>query len=354
MLEISNAVNLALGAAGYHLTGKSIPLNLMWSVTDRCNSNCLYCDIPSRNSPELSTEEGLALISEAADSGCKRIGFWGGEPLIRKDLDILLNYAVKRNIWCTLDTNGRLLSERRELLNMLGAIAVSLDGPEDINDEIRGKGSYAAALKAIRLAVSQRVPVVIISVITELSLPYQKFMLKLAQREGAAIAFQPLHHSSQLSRNNQNLSPEDKSLRNLFKFLLYSSYNGAPVLNSRPWLRMMIHWKNYSIPRISAGPCLGGKLFANIDTDGSLAPCSLLAHLPERPKVQESGLMKAFANCPTHDCGSCLAPCYMDYSFMFNFHPLAILPWLKAVSTSRPITQFCKLNLKRNNHEKSF
>ena len=67
-----------------------------WRVTRSCNLNCLSClydSRPRRYGAELTTAEGMALISDLAAFQVPRLLFAGGEPLLRADLLELVAYA---------------------------------------------------------------------------------------------------------------------------------------------------------------------------------------------------------------------------------------------------------------------
>lgn len=68
------------------------------------------------------------------------IAFSGGEPLLYKDCVSLVRHIKARRLPCIVLTNGVLLGRHAEGLveSGLDAIAVSLDGPEAVHDEIRG------------------------------------------------------------------------------------------------------------------------------------------------------------------------------------------------------------------------
>ncbi|MFH2220397.1 MAG: 12,18-didecarboxysiroheme deacetylase [Pseudomonadota bacterium] len=129
---------------------------IVWNVTQRCNLKCVHCyahagNIPSDN--ELSTEEGKTLIDDLAQFGVPVMLFSGGEPLVRKDLPELAEYAVGKGMRAVISTNGTLITpEMARTLKDIGLsyVGISLDGMEGINDRFRGvKGAFRSALKGI-------------------------------------------------------------------------------------------------------------------------------------------------------------------------------------------------------------
>jgi len=83
-----------------------------WRVSRSCNLNCLNCLYDSRPrgyGSELTTLEGMALISDLEGMQVPRLLFAGGEPLMRADLLELVAYTHERGIQPSLFTNGTLL-----------------------------------------------------------------------------------------------------------------------------------------------------------------------------------------------------------------------------------------------------
>jgi len=130
---------------------------VVWNITQRCNLKCIHCyaqaqDRASKN--ELTTEEGKRLIDNLGHFGVPVLLLSGGEPLMRKDILELAQYATSKEIRTVLSTNGTLLTRdvTRALKEIgLSYVGVSLDGMRTINDKFRGiKGSFDAAIKGIQ------------------------------------------------------------------------------------------------------------------------------------------------------------------------------------------------------------
>ncbi len=130
---------------------------VVWNMTRRCNLRCIHCYAHATEeaaSSELSTEEGKRLIDDLAAFGSPVILFSGGEPMVRKDLPELAEYAVSRGMRAVISTNGTLISsEAARILKAIGLsyVGISLDGMEEVNDRFRGvPGAFQAALRGIR------------------------------------------------------------------------------------------------------------------------------------------------------------------------------------------------------------
>jgi len=134
----TNATNGAHhAAAGSLLDTLGRPLrNLRLSVTDRCNLRCQYCmpleDYTWLPRQELLTFEEIGeLASIFTDLGVTRLRLTGGEPLLRRDLPLLVHMLATNSKLedLALTTNGTLLAEQAGALRAagLGRLTVSLD-----------------------------------------------------------------------------------------------------------------------------------------------------------------------------------------------------------------------------------
>jgi len=117
--------------------------DLRISVTDRCNFRCVYCmpkEVFGRgyrfmDRKELLTFEELERLARAfADLGVEKIRITGGEPLLRRDLEHLIErLAAIDGLDLTLTTNGALLPQKAAALAAAGLrrVTVSLDSLDD-------------------------------------------------------------------------------------------------------------------------------------------------------------------------------------------------------------------------------
>jgi cyclic pyranopterin phosphate synthase len=118
--------------------------DLRISVTDRCNFRCVYCMprevfgreysfLPRR---ELLTFEEIERVARIfVDLGVRKLRITGGEPLLRRDLEVLIGQlaAIDDGLDVTLTTNGALLARKAHALAAAGLsrVTVSLDSLDD-------------------------------------------------------------------------------------------------------------------------------------------------------------------------------------------------------------------------------
>ncbi|MBU0608109.1 MAG: radical SAM protein [Armatimonadetes bacterium] len=123
----------------------STPNRIYLEVTGRCNLSCVMCYREGDDGGEFSTEELTDLIGRLAATGVHEIRFTGGEPTVRDDLPALIDAALGHGLYTSLGTNGVWRDGLAEelLARPIGRTLVSLDGPEEINDALRGAGAFA-------------------------------------------------------------------------------------------------------------------------------------------------------------------------------------------------------------------
>jgi MoaA/NifB/PqqE/SkfB family radical SAM enzyme len=139
-----------------------LPLNIGLTLTFRCNLACDTCLNLQKDSadilaayrePELSPAEWKDILKNASGRFFKpNVHLRGGEPgLYQGYLDVMA-FIKQRGMRCSFTTNGTFL--RRDAADIVSTgidfIQVSLDGPREIHDSIRGAGVFDQAVRAIR------------------------------------------------------------------------------------------------------------------------------------------------------------------------------------------------------------
>ena len=322
------------GAVRANIWNKSLPLNVMLSVTNRCPSHCSYCNIPQRRQKELSTEEIFSLIDQITQMGCQRLGLWGGEPLVRDDIGRIIGYAKKKGLFVTLDSNGYFLPQKLKLISGLDHLILALDGRQQEHDLNREPGSFQKVMAAIE-AASETLPLWTITVLTKNNLDSVDFILDNARKYGFLATFQLLHHNDKLARNPSGLMPALASYRKTINKLIIEKKKGAPIASSLNYLYHILRWPDYEVrtyPHQTNGlTCWAGRLYCNVDTDGSVYPCSLLVDIAHTLNFLEVGFKKAFENLPQDYCKCCMASCYTEYNYLYSLNIGTIIEWLRSM-----------------------
>jgi radical SAM protein with 4Fe4S-binding SPASM domain len=180
---------------------------VQWHLTERCNLRCRHCYQTGSGGSELDLAQLLDLVDEVAEtleawSTTYDIAFsgslnvTGGEPLLRADLFEFLEHARSRGLRLYLLSNGTLVS--RDVARRLAALGVegvqvSLEGPEEVHDGIRGTSSFRRALEGVAELRGAGVPVSLNATLSRLNVPYLGDMVGIAKGTGVErIAFSRL------------------------------------------------------------------------------------------------------------------------------------------------------------------
>lgn len=102
--------------AGSKQTELSKPLWLLAELTYRCPLQCPYCSNPveiAKYKQEISTEDWIRVMRQARKMGATQLGFSGGEPLVRTDLEELITEARALGFYTNLITSGVGMDEER-------------------------------------------------------------------------------------------------------------------------------------------------------------------------------------------------------------------------------------------------
>jgi radical SAM protein with 4Fe4S-binding SPASM domain len=135
----------------------------VWEITLRCSLSCSHCGsrAGAARQHELTTAEALDLVAQLADAGIREVALIGGEAFLRSDWLQIAEAIRDAGMVCSMTTSGFGLS-RTAISRIAKAgmrhVSVSVDGLEETHDQIRrAKGSFAAALAAIRALADEGV-----------------------------------------------------------------------------------------------------------------------------------------------------------------------------------------------------
>ncbi|MBI5500336.1 MAG: radical SAM protein [Deltaproteobacteria bacterium] len=130
------------------------PRFCVWELTLACDARCIHCG-SSAGAPrpaELDSSEALELCDALADLGVPHVTLSGGEPLLRPDWEQLAARLVARGVAVEMISNGLALdaaAARRVARSGIRSVTLSVDGPEEVHDGLRGvRGAFARAVAA--------------------------------------------------------------------------------------------------------------------------------------------------------------------------------------------------------------
>lgn len=188
----------------------------------RCNLSCAHCY--SVSGPTVHTElDGATVcnvISDAAAMGYQVISVSGGEPLMYSGLDEVLTHAKSLGLRTTVTTNGFFVGQQRlnRLSKLVDVLAISLDGPAEIHNKIRGSARAFARLEAgLENVRKAGIPFGFIHTLTRQSWEHLLWVAEFAAGNGARLLqIHPLELTGRASSQLVGDDPDDDLLAKVY------------------------------------------------------------------------------------------------------------------------------------------
>lgn len=342
----------------------TMPYKYIFIVTNLCQSRCLTCNIWKiyKVKKELIKKELKIYEYEKIFEKIKKDVLWlnfsGGEPFLRKDLVELTKLAFKKFknlIIFNMPTNGletELIKEKVEEIleakrkNVKFFLTISLDGPEYLNDKIRGiKGSYKKARKTY-------------NTLKKLSEKYENFFISFQSTiskynidnykevfDEIKYSYQPiigLAHENVYFNNiglDINLiKVEKEKVIKAIKYF-YKKYPVRDIYGLIPKIFLKLAEEYYKNPKRLVLPCFASFASITIDPYGNVKPCSYfsesIANLRDfdfdiKKILKTNTKAKLFKENIKHEkCIHCWSNCEAYLSIIHTFPFLPFLYWIK-------------------------
>ena len=167
------------------------PLWLLAELTYRCPLHCMFCYNPlnyAENKKELSTESWIDVMRQARKLGAAQLGFSGGEPLLRDDLEELIAEAHQLGYYTNLITSGVGLTEARiAKMKQLGLDHIQLsfqDSTKEMNDFLSSTKTFDLKARVAKLIKQYDYPMVLNVVLHRYNLDHVAQIIELAMAMG--------------------------------------------------------------------------------------------------------------------------------------------------------------------------
>lgn len=155
---------------------KNIPWVAEFSITYNCQCKCLHCSVADylnkgKTAEELTTSQCKDILLQIKKIGIPKVDFFGGEPLIRKDIIELSKFGASIGLFVSITTNA--LNITRDVIKELklakvSYVSISLDSAdENKHDYLRGiNGTYKKVLESVKFCSEEGLPCLISTYIT--------------------------------------------------------------------------------------------------------------------------------------------------------------------------------------------
>lgn len=249
----------------------SAPVTVTWEITRNCNLRCTHCLSGSGVGPATPLERAKNTADELADLGVFQVDIGGGEPFLHPDIFPILEHCVGRGLVTCLSTNGTLLSEdgARRLADLGVRVQISLDGAtEDVNDRVRGRGSFCGALRGLELLSRHSMRLAVNVVLTGRNCDQLDESYALARNAGAELRVSRFRPSGRGTEAWRELRPRREQLLWLRDWL-----DGHPeVLTGDSFFFLETNGRREG----SLKGCGAGSLTCCISPEGDVYPCAFL------------------------------------------------------------------------------
>lgn len=326
------------------------PLWLLAEVTYKCPLHCVFCYNPvdyARYGEELTTDDWLRVLRQGRELGATQLGFSGGEPLMRDDLEAMVAEARKLGYYSNLITSGIGLNEKRIAAFKEGGldhIQLSFqDSTREMNDFLSSTRTFDLKQKVAKLIKKYDYPMVLNCVLHRHNIDHVQQILEMAEAmEAEYVELANTQYYGWAYVNRDNLLPTRDQLK-----------RAEEVTNrfrERVGNRMRIFFvvPDYYEERPKACMNGWGALFLTVTADGLALPCHEARMLPglEFPNVRnhdlrwiwydspgfnayrgDSWMREPCRSCPdkVKDFGGCRCQAYMLTGDATNTDPVCSL-----------------------------
>ena len=280
--------------AGSSSNKRGQPRWLLAELTYACPLQCPYCSNPidfANHKDDMSTADWIKVFREARAMGATQLGFSGGEPLLRQDLEELITEARQLGFYTNLITSG--IGLNKDLITTFKAagldhIQISFQSSDEAqNNFIAGTDSFQHKKEMVREIKAQGYPMVLCFVLHRMNIDKTADVLELAiELKADYVELATTQYYGWALENRDQLLPNREQLEKAeaiaheyqkkLKGIMEIYYVVPDYYENRP------------------KPCMNGwgSVFLTVTPDGKALPCHVARQLPglEFPDVREHSI----------------------------------------------------------------
>lgn len=300
------------------------PYHAQWMLTRKCNFRCRGCNVwRQQDKNELSTEQVKKGLSILRDLGVVDLVLSGGNPLLREDIDEILQYASNFFI-TTIYDNGSMAVKKMDALRHADLVAISIDSLDPKkNDYVRGvKGAWRTAMQAVEDLHSEGISVGVTPTVSQFNL-YEIFdFTKYFLAKDIPVWYSLYSYDSTSDQNNlfkigkkddQFTIVDKDAMVKLCDSIIELKKKSRNILMTTKLLKAI---KNLYLTGERPWECRAFQNFFMIDHVGRVAGCHM--HDPtttvfDLPAIWDTPELKALQE-EYSKCKRCTYMCYIFYS----------------------------------------
>ncbi|AFP30156.1 pyrroloquinoline quinone biosynthesis protein PqqE [Marinobacter sp. BSs20148] len=281
------------------------PLWLLAELTYRCPLQCPYCSNPldfAQTERELSTEDWVKVLRQGREMGAAQLGFSGGEPLVRQDLQELIAEARHLGYYSNLITSGLGLTNAKvEAFASAGLdhIQVSFQASDpELNNALAGsRRAFEQKLAMARAVKEAGYPMVLNFVIHRHNIHQMNDIMALCERLGADfVELATCQYYGWAFKNREGLMPSRAQLEKAEREV--NQYR-ARLRDDGSAMKLIFVTPDYYEERPKACMNGWGSLFLTVAPDGAALPCHSARLLPiDFPNVRDNDLKHIWYDSP--------------------------------------------------------
>lgn len=263
---------------------------IQWHLTERCNLRCAHCYQSGTCKEEVPFSEISRVIGEVKEmvetwedaydlSFSLSYNITGGEPFLRADLfDVLKEIRGSRGAVYLL-TNGTLVTrEKAQELAAHGVqgVQVSIEGPEKVHDQIRGRGNFSKALQGVGHLLEAGITVTLNATLSRINRDYLIDFVHLASELGVQrLGFSRLVPAG---RGTGLLAEMLKSgeVKRFYEEAFSVHVPGVEIVTGDPIASRLHEDGGEDLGCTPVGGCAAGVSGLTFLADGTITPCRRL------------------------------------------------------------------------------
>ncbi len=286
------------------LDGQGKPLWLVLELTYRCPLKCPWCSNPvdydGCNGKELSTAEWKRVLKEGRELGALQLGFTGGEPMLRDDLEELVGEASRLGYYTNLITSGVGVNETRlAALKAAGLNQIQLSiqsSDRELTDRLVGARAFDLKIEVAKMMKRHGFPMVLNVPVFRQNVDQTAEILAMAEDIGVEyVEFANIQYYNWAMVNRDELMPTREQIERAEKTV--------QAARERLGDRMTIYFviPDYYEERPKACMNGWGSIHLTVAPDGAAMPCqeARLIEGLEFPTVREHSLGWLWDESPT-------------------------------------------------------
>lgn len=270
------------------------PFWLLAELTYRCPLHCVFCYNPLNYAAiqnELTTAEWIKVMREARELGAAQLGFSGGEPLMRDDLEELVDEAHRLGFYTNLITSGVGLNEKRiQALKTAGLDHIQLsfqDSTQEMNDFLSSTKTFELKKRVAALIKQYDYPMVMNVVLHRHNLPHIDKIIEMAlSLEAEYVELANTQYYGWAMKNREHLIPSHQQL--IEAEAIVNQYREKIGKTCKILFVVPDYFEN----RPKACMNGWGSVFLGVGADGAALPCHNAREIPglDIPNVRDHSM----------------------------------------------------------------